>query len=211
MSYLVQQESVCTHCQYPNEVEVWSIINVKSDPELRDILLGGELNMAECASCKEFFYAEHFLLYHDPAYELMAFVYPHSYADDKPQWEKKTAEDFARTQADTMPADRQNYFPVTLFGLDQLVFQVEDDEEKAIQGEIAKLLSPDHGFQTKTLRPSEARRLNLPIAIPYIEPQGLNRASVMAALEKLKAANDRLYVYTKFEEMLQKDLNWKIS
>ncbi len=212
MSYLGQQESACTYCQYPNEVEVWSIINVNTDPELRDLLLGGEINMAECASCKKIFYAEHFLLYHDPAYELMAFVYPGAYLEEKPKWEEKTKIDFEGTQSTVPENERQSYLPVTLFGLDQLVFQVEDDEEHAIQGEIVELLAADHGFQTKKLKPAEARRLQVPTVIPYFQAQGgLVRTSVLAALEKLKTVNDRLFVYAKFEEKLRQDPHWKLG
>jgi len=209
MSYLVHQESLCTYCQFPNEVEVWSIVNVNTDPELRDLLLGGELNMAECASCKQIFYAEHFMLYHDPDYELMAFVYPHEHADERPQWERKTAEDFARTQAETPEDKKLAYSPVTLFGLDQLIYFVEHEEEKAIQGEIASLLAPAHGFLTRKLKPSEAREKNVPTVIPYLNDQeGLVRTSVLAALEKLRAVNDRLFVYAKLEETLRQNPNW---
>ena len=58
MSYLITQDFPCQHCQFPNSVEVWSVVSVREDPELKDLLLGGELNMAECQSCKKVFHAE---------------------------------------------------------------------------------------------------------------------------------------------------------
>ena len=212
MSYLIHQESACTYCHTPNEVEVWSIVNVKTDPELRDLLLGGELNMAECAFCKEFFYAEHFLLYHDPAYELMAFVYPHDNQEEKAKWEAKTAEDFARTQAEAPPEGKLAYFPVTLFGLDQLVFFVEDEEERSVQAEIVALLAVDHGFRVRALRPWEARQKNVPPIVPYLGADNqIDRVTVLAGLEKLKSVNDRLFVYTAFEEAVRKNPDWSLN
>ena len=62
MSHLIEHDIECTYCQHPNTVEVWSVINVDLDPELKDLLLGGELNMTECEACHKTFYAEHFLL-----------------------------------------------------------------------------------------------------------------------------------------------------
>src|ERR1051326_2089305 len=99
MSYLITEEIPCTYCQFPNLVEAWSIVNVQEDPELKDLLLGGELNMSECRSCQKIFYAEHFLLYHDPSAELMAFVYPYAFRIEKERYEEKTRSDFEQSQA----------------------------------------------------------------------------------------------------------------
>lgn len=204
MSHLTVFDAPCMYCQHPNEVEVWSAINVKEDPELKNILLGGELNMIECVSCKEVFYAEHFLLYHDPIYELMAFVYPHSYGSEKEKWELKTLADFAQIQVDATPEQKINYDPISLFGFDQLVFLVEDEEEMAIQGEIAAWLSNGSDFRVRKFRPSEARERKLPFVLPYIENPGASpREKVLAGLAKLKVLNDRLTVYAQFESQLR--------
>src|SRR5438552_3618111 len=98
MSNLVQIEMTCPACKIPNAVEVWSSLNVREDPELKELLLGGEVNMMECKACREVFYAEHFLLYHDPDSELLAFVYPQSYEEKQAEWEEKTRTDFLKTQ-----------------------------------------------------------------------------------------------------------------
>ena len=44
--------------------------------------------MTECESCHKTFFAEHFLLYHDPDAELMAFVYPLVNELERASWEK---------------------------------------------------------------------------------------------------------------------------
>jgi hypothetical protein len=206
MSSLISFETLCPACKHPNEAEVWAVVNVKTDPELKDLLLGGELNMIECAACKEIFYAEHFLLYHDPAYELMAFVYPDAYQTEKPEWEEKTKRDFAASQSSLPENERLSYAPVTLFGLDQLVFIVEEEEEASIQGEIVSLLSPEHHFQIRGIRPSVARATHFPPVLPYIRDAGLSpRDAVLRALDKIKVANDRLTVYSKLESQIREN------
>ncbi|MCG3203707.1 MAG: hypothetical protein KCHDKBKB_00379 [Elusimicrobia bacterium] len=212
MSYLVEQETVCPHCSYPNQAEIWSVINVQLDPELRDLLLGGEINMIECVSCKEIFYAENFVLYHDPSTQLMAFVYPQSYANDKSRWESKTLADFSHTQSTVPEAERLTYQPVTLFGMDALVFLVEDEEEQSIQAEIVKFYSQEHGFKFKTLSPSQARLKKIPPVIPYLgENEFPARERVLEALEKIKIINDRLSVYVNMEEKLKQDPQWVLD
>ena len=211
MSYLVQQETLCSHCQFPTQAELWSAINVKEDPELRDLLLGGELNLIECEACKEIFYAEHFTLYHDPAYELMVFVYPQSCANERAKWEEKTAVDFGLSQA-TLPLESQaTYEPVTVFGMNELVLLVEDEEELAIQGQIVSIYSADHGFKVKKLSPALARRFKIPPVIPYVDgPFGCSRGSVLSALEKIHKVNDRLFVYEKLAERIKNDTAWNL-
>lgn len=212
MSHLTSIETVCTFCRHPNDAEVWSAINVKTDPELKDILSGGELNMIECVSCKEIFYAEHFLLYHDPDFELMVFVYPHSYGSQKEKWELKTMADFAQTQAEAGPEQKLSYDPISLFGLNQLVFLVEDEEEMTIQSQIAELLAQENGFQVRRLKPSDARLHKLPLVLPYVDKAASSaREAVMDGLAALKALNDRLSVYKMFEERLSSDPSIDLS
>lgn len=190
MSYLAEQDVVCTNCKHPNTAEVWSSISVQEDPELRDILLGGELNLIECAACKKVFYAEQFLLYHDSANELMAFVYPYSYRDDKEAWEGKTKLDFSQSDF-TYPA-------VTLFGLDELVHLVEGEEEAEIQGEIVKHLASENNMSVKLLRPSVARRYLAPRILPLKKEASSSREALLLALERIHELNDLLSVYTSF-------------
>lgn len=190
MSYLAEQDVVCTNCQHPNTAEVWSSISVQEDPELKDILLGGELNLIECAACKKVFYAEQFLLYHDSVNELMAFVYPYSYRDDKEAWEAKTKMDFSQSDF-TYPA-------VTLFGLDELVHLVEGEEESEIQSEIVKHLASENDMAVRVLRPSVARRYSAPRVLPLKKDTTSAREALLLGLGRISELNDRLTVYSTF-------------
>lgn len=197
MSFLVEKEVVCTLCEFPNQAELWSIVNVKSDPELRDILLGGELNMVECKSCRKIFYAEHFLLYHDPDSELMAFVYPLPYGQEKERWETKTRDDFAKSETPV------SYLPLTMFGLDALVRLVEWDEEVKVQGEIVETLAREHGFAIKKLKPALARKNEFPIVLPMNEAANVSfREALLEGLERLLGINEHLYVYAQLQKRL---------
>jgi hypothetical protein len=210
MSYLSNEEITCSHCQFPNEAEVWSIINVREDPELRDLLLGGELNMAECSACKEIFYAEHFVIYHDPDFELMAFVYPFSYRDQKSEWEEKTRGDFQMLQQG-LEAEVIRYQPVTLFGLDELIQMVEWDEEASVQSDIVEALARQNGLSVYHLKKSVARQKSLPMVLPYKEDaQPTVRESVLAGLTEIHAINDRLFLYEKAREVLDADATWEL-
>jgi hypothetical protein len=184
MSHLIEHDIECTYCQHPNTVEVWSVINVDLDPELKDLLLGGELNIAECEACHKTFYAEHFLLYHDPGAELMAFVYPLVNELQRDEYEKQTQANFETSQALAGEAERLPYPAVTLFGLDSLLRLVEREDEEVLQAEIAGHLAKEHGWPTVALKRSVARRLQLPPLV--LRP---------AALESLLKVNDRLSVY----------------
>lgn len=190
MSYLAEQEVVCTNCKHPNTAEIWSSINAQEDPELKDIVLGGELNLIECAACRKTFYAEQFLLYHDPSNELMAFVYPYSCRNDKEAWEEKTKMDFSQSTY-TYPA-------VSLFGLDELVRMVEAEDESEIQGEIVAHMAAEHGLTIKRLRPSIARRYGAPRILPYSKDLSSSRENLLKALEWVQERNDRLVVYATF-------------
>lgn len=201
MSFLIEEEMECPACKYPNKVEVWSVVNVKEDPELKDILLGGEMNMAECTSCKHVFYAEHFIIYHESDRELMAFVYPFSYRPDAKKWEEKTAADFAVFQQDS--TEPLTYKPVTIFGLDELVQLVQSEEEMSIQGEIVRTLAEEHHFPIETLKPAQARALKLPSVLPLAEGSGEVRERLKKGVDQLLELNPHLFVYRTLQKELE--------
>lgn len=212
MSYLANEDILCTHCQFLNTVEVWSIVNVQEDPELKDLLLGGELNMAECSACKKVFYAEHFLLYHDPTSELIAFVYPYEDRVERVIYEEKTKVDFQLSQESLALADKLNYSPLTLFGLDELVKVIEMEEEVSIQSEIVSALAPSLNLNVKKIKPSVARRQNIPPVLPFLGDQGeLNQQGLIRALEAIGEENNLLSVYSKFYERIKDSQTLEVS
>jgi hypothetical protein len=194
MSLLTTKETPCTYCQFPNESEVWTIINVQEDPELKDILLGGELNMTPCESCGHIFYAEHFLLYHDTAAQLMAFVYPYEERAQREFYEQKTAADFEQYKTANAAAVALNsYEPVTFFGVDELLRLLEWEAEASLQADVAAFLSQEKGFSLHRLTPACYRRHRLP---PLWSREDMMRVA------DIVQANPQLTVYAEAQAYL---------
>ncbi len=76
----------CPLCGASIQAEVYSLVDVGINPELRPTLLRGRLNVARCASCGgEGLIAAPFL-YHDPRKQLLlAFIPPETQLDDQEQ------------------------------------------------------------------------------------------------------------------------------
>lgn len=206
MSFLVTEPIDCPHCTDETNAEIWSIVNVQEDPELRDLLIGGELNMVSCEHCSKVFFAERFLIYHDSEAELMAFVYPFDHASERARWEEKTRLDFAQTQAASSEERRITYAPLTLFGMDELLRVVEEDEERSIQADIADLVARQQGLRPVRLAPHVARAEKMPPVLPLAGEA--SRASLIAGLDRLLAANDRLSLYAALRRRLDDEPSW---
>ncbi|MBV9080013.1 MAG: hypothetical protein JO102_02720 [Elusimicrobia bacterium] len=206
MSYLAEQEINCPYCKHPQTAELWSVINVREDPELKDLLLGGEVNVVDCEACHEAFFAEHFLLYHDPDNELMAFVFSTNDRENREAMTEKARADFYRGQNELPEAERLAYEPFTFFGFDELLAFVENDEEVGLQGEVVEAISQESRLPVRKLRPSVARRQNLPRVLPFVEEPGRSASeSLVTGLRRLRDLNDRLTVYNETLERLSKN------
>jgi hypothetical protein len=66
----------CAHCGVPFQIPVFSIVDVQQNPELKNALLSGELNAAQCPGCGRVNYIAGPMLYHDPAKEFLAIYVP---------------------------------------------------------------------------------------------------------------------------------------
>lgn len=205
MSHLSQVEIACPHCKQPVEVELWTTMNVKEDPELKDMLLGGEINMVECAACKEVFYAESFILYHDPDNQVLGFVYPAEQREMGPLISEKTLVDFEREQAEGPAHLRLDYRPVVFFGLNELVSFVETDEEVALQSEVAEAIATQQGWPFRKVAPFVARSQGLPRVLPVSGDDETGTRGVLEGLRRLVEHNDRLTVYTDAYRRLSAD------
>jgi len=202
MSHLSAKETICPHCKQPTDVELWTAMNVKDDPELKDLLLGGEINMVECDSCREVFYAEAFLLYHDPANELMAMVYPSDQKEMEELLAEKTLADFHKGQELALEGERVDYEPVALFGLNDLVAIVEKIEEESLQSEVAEAIAKLNKLPYRKIGPWLGRTQGLPRLLPLDAAEKDRRASILKGLRRLHEINDRLTVFNAALERL---------
>ncbi len=66
----------CSACGERHEVEVWSRINVRENPELKEKVKDGSLFVWECPHCGKSNLARYQTLYHDPDNRLMVWMLP---------------------------------------------------------------------------------------------------------------------------------------
>ena len=81
----MQTQITCPSCGTPFAAEVHQIIDVGRQPELKQMLLSGQLNVAVCPSCGTGGQLATAMLYHDPAHELFMIYVPQEMQLDQMQ------------------------------------------------------------------------------------------------------------------------------
>jgi hypothetical protein len=207
MSAKMTQDVKCP-CGEEFEAELWSSVNVRQDPDLREVVLAGRLNVVLCPRCGKALYAERLVLYHDPEASLLAFVYPYDLHKESARWKEKAAEDFKEAQEPLPQKERLSYLPEVLFGLDRLVELLEREQEEADQGMILEALSGPAAVGVRRIPVSRARAEKVPALLPYVEDAGLPpREALREGVRRVLAANDRLSVYAELAKRLTFE-NW---
>ena len=82
MTFEHPAEVICPKCGTEQDTKVWSAINVRNDPSLRDLLFKGEINQVICKKCQEKSFLYEPLMYHDPELKFAVQYYPPQYLDD---------------------------------------------------------------------------------------------------------------------------------
>ncbi len=72
----MQTQIQCPNCGTPYPVEVHQVIDVGQNPQLKEQLLAGQLNVAVCPSCGAGGPLTTPMIYHDPAHELFMIYVP---------------------------------------------------------------------------------------------------------------------------------------
>jgi hypothetical protein len=129
----------CEACGEEFKGTVWTAIHAGEDPELKDLLLGGELNILFCPKCAHTFHYQHFLLYQDPRLRLVAYVYPPADENQREELEILMKKGFSEAQETFEPKDRLPYGPLLFFGLDALQAKIRAEEERLLKEDVAKV------------------------------------------------------------------------
>jgi len=168
MSATIKEEIRCPgqDCGEVFEAELHYSINVQQDPELKELLLAGELNLVACPRCKTLFYAEYFVLYIEPGRELLAYVYPKSCEKDRSQWENKVSMDFRKAQSELADDEKVPYEPVVLFGMDALLHLLEYEELQFDEVAVLESIYRNLGLEVLRIGRAEARKRNIPPLLP---------------------------------------------
>jgi hypothetical protein len=210
MSFAKLEEITCP-CGETFEAELWNAINVGEDPDLKEAILSGEVNVVCCPSCGQIFYAEHFILYQDGASELLAFVYPTSFSQQASYCATKMKEDFERAMKEFLPEQRMNYQPILIFGLETLVGMIREEEELN-EVSILEYSAKDLGLSLLRLHPSLARKRQLPRILPLLKEHNQTpRQDLIGGLKRLIDFNPHLTHFKNILQSVEHNEQWKLD
>lgn len=99
----------CPQCGSPVQAEVHQIIDVGQNPELKSLLMNGQLNVAGCQNCGTAVQLSTPMLYHDPAHELFMFFMPPQMNTDTVQREQLIGRLTREVMDNTPPEQRKAY------------------------------------------------------------------------------------------------------
>jgi hypothetical protein len=152
--------AVICGCGRAFETEVWIALNVTTDPELRQLLLSGELNKVECPVCGRESRVDHELLYVDMARHLLIAMLPRtqgqSWAQAKRDFERRSiAQKELWSRAAGLTADEVQgglYVRRMVFGFNELrekVFLFD----KGLDDRAVELLKLGLAWRERDVRP----------------------------------------------------------
>lgn len=205
MSFKGEIEAKCPQGCEPFEAEVWTFIRGDRSVELRDAVLARECNMLLCPACNAAFIPEEPYVYFEPQRELLAFVFPESFRSKEAYWREKMRADFALMKDSLGKEASLDLEPEIFFGVVELAELLEREDYAGEEREVMEFIARDLGLRLYQVSPRYARDHKVPAALPY-SANGAGQAtpgSVIAGLEKLLAANDRLTAYSEFLSALK--------
>ena len=174
----------CPHCEESFDAEFWTLIRGDEDLELKDSLIGGELNLVSCPSCGNFFYHERTIIYFDPTIELLAFVWggrEEDFENHKAQMKK----DFELLK-NNLTSLNIDYQPFYLKSLAELKAMIEYEDFTRTQSEVIATLAAENNFKVVALKPSVARVSGFPFYAPIYKEEYTLENFTKAASELLK-------------------------
>ncbi|MDR3256177.1 MAG: CpXC domain-containing protein [Endomicrobium sp.] len=187
------------------EAQLLSAISISENPELKEVLIAGEINLVSCPECGEMFYAECFILYHDSKNELIAFVYPLSFQNQAAQCKMKMCKEFELALENFEEKQKIKYEPLLLFGIEDLIILLRSEQDIEDEEMILKYLASKILLDTIKIVPSLARKLGIPKVLPV--PKGeksIETKSLISGLQILIKHNANLQHYIEFLDKISK-------
>ncbi len=126
----MQTQINCPNCGTPFAAEVTQIIDVGRQPELKQKLLSGQLNVAVCPACGSGGQLASAMLYHDPAHELFMMYVPQELQMDQLQQEQYIGRLTREVLDRTPPEERRAYMlqPTTVLTMQSFMENVLETE-----------------------------------------------------------------------------------
>lgn len=204
MSFKGRVDAECPKCKEKGDFDIWSFVRA-DDENLKLALIAGDLNVVECVDCHEVFIPDSTVVFADSERDLVAFLFPASYEDERDRWEEKMSEDWEkmRPTAEQMGILSE---PLLFFGLEEFRDLLEKLDELEVETQIAQHLSKDIGLSLYEVEPAFARRQLLPRLLPLAPGTGgkFTAKGALLGLHELLDANDRLEGYKRWEALLEK-------
>ena len=147
-------QAQCPNCQQPIAVEITQVVDVGKNPQMKQKLLSGSMNIIQCPHCGFQGQLPTPLVYHDPDKELLLTYNPPAAGLSMEERERKMAPLLKKVTQELPPEERKGYLfqPQTMMSMESLVKRVlkedgiteEDiqDQEKKVRL-LQKLLSRD--------------------------------------------------------------------
>jgi hypothetical protein len=128
MAFALPVNVTCPVCQNAFRTEVYNVIDVGQDPELKTQFLQGQLNVATCPSCGQGGMLAMPLVYHDPDKELLLVFIPDQVNMDMQVEEReKLIGDLVNTVIESIPPEqRRGYLlqPQTFFSMERMMEEI---------------------------------------------------------------------------------------
>jgi hypothetical protein len=176
--------AACPNGCEPFEAEFWSLVRGDTDAELKDALLGGELNLISCPECGMFFYHDRHIIYFDPPLELLAFVSPNADKKDFAKEKEKMQADF-RLLKENLKSMDISYDPFYLAGLEELKAMIEYETKVTEQSEVIAAYGAQKGYKLAPLKKALARVKGYPYYVPVAGGEFTKEAALKAAKDIL--------------------------
>lgn len=134
----------CPQCSTSFVVEVYTIVDVGEEPELKEQLLRGQINYARCPNCGAGGMLSSPLLYHDPEKELLIAYIPTEMGYTADQQEHVIGGLVNAVMNRLPPEKRKAYFlqprrALTLDGLFDAILEADGVSREVLEGQRARL------------------------------------------------------------------------
>ncbi|MCL2390701.1 MAG: CpXC domain-containing protein [Endomicrobia bacterium] len=199
-------EEITCPCGNVFDADLISAISVADNPELKEALIAGEINLVSCPQCGEMFYAECFILYHDSENELIAFVYPLTFQNQAARCREKMLKEFRSALDNFAEKQKINYEPLLIFGIEDLVLILKSEQEVEDEESVLKYTASKIGIGALKISPSIARKFSIPKVLPVLKgSKTIDANSITSALKILLKHNSSLLHYAKLFDRLSKN------
>ncbi len=164
----MQSQITCPNCQKPFLADIHQIIDVGQSPDLKQLLLSGYLNAAQCPDCGAVTQVTTPILYHDPAHELFLIHIPIELNLQYEDQEKLTGKLMQQSLDRLPPEQRRGYMlqPQMVMSKETLLEMVletegitkEMIEHQKKQSELLQdLIGAEGEYQTDLIKQKESQ------------------------------------------------------